>query len=67
MTLILRGGNLKVTVKTQFPAFKGSVKLGTVDIQEVCSHHSGEKRGKTHMLQFWGLLVCFTSQRLVIK
>ena len=65
MTLILRGGNLKL--KTQVPTFKGYIKFGTVGIQEVCRHHSGKKRGKTHMFQFWLLLACFTSQRLVIK
>lgn len=49
MALILRGGNLKLTVKTQFPTFKGYIKFGTVDIQEVCSHHSGKERQDPHV------------------
>ena len=34
MTLILRGGNLKLTVKTQFPTFKEYIKLGAADIRK---------------------------------
>ena len=66
MALILRGGNLKLTVKTQFPTFKGYIKFGTVEYKKFVAI-TVEKRGKTHMFQFWLLLVCFISQRLVIK